>query len=105
MEHARKLVLIDPRFARPSMREETLNALYSKIESILSSDAPDDEKAKQYIQTLKRFKYYDEIPTPPMKQIEKLESNVLQSLSSHQQHRAKRLLDHLKTVPEVDFNE
>lgn len=106
MEHARKLVLVDPRFARPSMREKTLSSLDYEIESVLSSDAPDDEKAKKYIQTLKRFKYYEEVPTAPKKQIEKLEPSVLQSLPLHQQHRAKRLLDHLKNnTPEVDFNE
>ena len=58
MEHTKKFVLVDPRFARPSMRDKALSGLDSDISSILESDEPDEIKARNYAATLSRFKNY-----------------------------------------------
>jgi hypothetical protein len=74
MEHTKKFVLVDPRFARPSMRDKVLSELDMQISNILNSDAPDDIKAMSYVSTLTRFKHYSAppkaeepktTPTPP----------------------------------------
>src|ERR1700690_130392 len=105
MEHAKKMMLVDPRFARPSMREKFLSALDTEIANTLDSDEPDDVKAKNYIMTLNRYKFHGEIPKPAVKPIEKLESSVMQSVSQKQQYKAKRAMDLLKRNSDVDFND
>jgi hypothetical protein len=64
MDHTKKFVLVDPRFARPSMREKVLSELDTQISNILNSDAPDDIKAMSYVSTLTRFKHYSAPPKP-----------------------------------------
>ena len=55
MEHAKKMILVDPQFYRPSMTEKALNGLDGQISSILSSDLPDDVKAKRYAEAVRRY--------------------------------------------------
>jgi hypothetical protein len=105
MEHAKKMMLVDPLFARPSMRDKSLSALDMEIANTLDSDEPDDVKAKRYTMTLNRFKFHEEIPKPSLNPMEKLESTVLQSVPPKQQYKAKRVMDMLKSNSEVDFND
>jgi hypothetical protein len=104
MNHAKKLMLIDPKMYRPSMRDKSLSAIDSDIEATLHSDLPDDEKAKRYAATLKRFKAYEEpkIEKPPV--IDQLESNVLQSVPPNQAYKAKRLMQQIKREPNIDWS-
>src|SRR3989442_1639770 len=62
MEHTKKFVLVDPRFARPSMRDKVLSGLDTEISDILNSDAPDEIKARSYVTALARFKNYSAPP-------------------------------------------
>src|SRR3989442_15464322 len=64
MEHTKKFVLVDPRFARPSMRDKVLSGLDTEISDILNSDAPDEIKARSYVTALARFKNYS-APSKP----------------------------------------
>src|SRR5271163_2622302 len=96
MEHGKKMILIDPKFARPSMRDNPLSALDTEISSILENDAPDDEKAKQYLMALKRAKCYGQDPAPSTNSVDKLESTVLGSMPPTQRYKAKRTMDLLK---------
>ena len=98
------MILIDPKFARPSMRDKSLSALDTEISSILENDAPDDEKAKLYLMALKRAKFYGQDPTPATKPVDKLESTVLDSLPPIQRYKAKRTMDLLKRDSAVDFD-
>ena len=59
MDHAKKYVLVDPQMYRPSLPEKSLSGLDREIRTILDNDIPDDEKAKLYTQTLKKYKTYD----------------------------------------------
>jgi len=70
MEHAKKFVLVDPRFVRPSMRDKTLSGLDADISNILESDASDEMKAKNYAATLSRFKH---IYNPPREKSNRLD--------------------------------
>ena len=58
MEHTKKFILVDPRFARPSMKDKALSGLDTDISSILESDEPDEIKMQKYAASLKRFKSY-----------------------------------------------
>src|SRR6059036_287799 len=104
MEHAKKYVLMDPQMYRPSMPEKSLSALDQVIQSTLNSDLPDDEKAKLYVSTLKRFKAYDKSskPAPPKPNIE---SELVGSLPPNQQYKAKKLVRLLKDNPDIDWSD
>ena len=67
MEHAKKFVLVDPRFVRPSMRDKALSGLDVDISNILKSDEPDEIKVRNYMTALSRYKNYSSPPksTPP----------------------------------------
>ena len=58
MEHTKKFILVDPRFARPSMKDKALSGLDTDISSILESNEPDEIKVQKYAASLKRFKSY-----------------------------------------------
>ena len=58
MEHTKKFILVDPRFARPSMKDKALSGLDTDISSILESDEPYEIKVQKYAASLKRFKSY-----------------------------------------------
>lgn len=64
MEHTKKLVLVDPRFARPSMRDKALSVLDTDISNILDSNESDDVKVRHYISALARYKNYSAPPKP-----------------------------------------
>src|SRR5437867_11859182 len=64
MEHTKKFVLVDPRFARPSMRDKVLSGLDTEISDILNSDVSDEIKARSYISALARFRNYSTPPKP-----------------------------------------
>src|SRR5207248_8904574 len=70
MEHTKKFILMDPHFARPTMRDKVLSRLDSEISSILNSQESDEIKAKNYARMLHRFVNYSNPPklslaTPP----------------------------------------
>ena len=62
MEHAKKMMLVEPNFYRPTTTEKTLTGLDKEMQEILHSSVPDDVKIKQYSQALKKFVSYQEIP-------------------------------------------
>ena len=64
MKHAKKIILMDPHFARPTMRDKVLSGLDSEISSILNSQESDEIKAKNYALTLRRFVNYSNPPKP-----------------------------------------
>jgi len=64
MDHTKKFVLVDPRFARPSMLDKTLSGLDNEISVILNSNDSDEIKAKNYVSALARFKNYSNPPNP-----------------------------------------
>src|SRR5437867_2377490 len=62
MDHTKKFVLVDPRFARPSMRDKVLSGLDTEISDILNSDVSDEIKARSYVSALARFRNYSVPP-------------------------------------------
>ena len=103
MEHAKKFVLVDPRFAKPSIREKTLSSLDSEIGEILNSELSDDVKTQRYSNTLRRHRNYSNPPPPKLKPIEKLEPEILESVPQNQKYKAKRLIKRLKQRKDVDL--
>ncbi len=101
MDHAKKLMLVEPKLYRPSMRRsiEFLTKLDKDIEKTLNSDLPDSEKANKYIEALRRYKHY-ELPQPQEERVD-TETEILSTVPSGQRHKAKRLLDHLKRDADV----
>ena len=86
MEHAKKLMLIEPKLFRPSMREKTLSRLDDEIQKTLDSDLPDSEKAAKYIAALHRYKYY-ESPDQIVEEKTNSESDILKTVASDQRHK------------------
>jgi hypothetical protein len=97
MEHAKKLMLVEPKMYKASMREKTLSKLDEDIESTLNSDLEDGEKAARYIESLRRYKYYGDSGIADKKgEKSNVESEILATISIEDRHRAKRILEHLK---------
>jgi hypothetical protein len=103
MEHAKKLIVMDPRMIRPSMKDKSLSNLDRVISETLNGDMTDDEKAKRYAIALRNYKYYDAPPPPPPIK-ETIESDVLTSVEPDIQHKAKQILDRLKKNPDVKWS-
>ena len=71
MEHTKKLVLVDPRFSRPTMKDKVLSRLDNDISSILNSDASDEAKVNSYMSALSHFNVVSSLqrgPLPPLPQ-------------------------------------
>lgn len=117
MEYAKKYVLVDPNFTRPSLTDKTLSTLDKDIEQILNSNLSDDVKAQNYMASLRRYRQYSLPPqSSPSTSLEreekgditskldKLEPDVLTSMHPDIQHKAKRLIKQLKKQSSLDFN-
>lgn len=104
MEHAKKLVIVDPRFPKQNMRERTLTALDAEMETILNSEESDDVKAKNYLAALHRHKSYSEIRAPNENMIEKFVPEVMRSVPTNQKYKAKRLMKRLSRQKEVELS-
>jgi hypothetical protein len=102
MDHAKKYVLVDPQMYRPTMPEKSLSTLDSEIQKTLNSDMPDDQKAKLYVSTLKKFKTYNAPSPEPKKDVE---NELKDSLPPNQQHKAKKLLRLIKENPDIDWSD
>ena len=97
------MVLINPEQARaykPTVSEKKLSSLDQDINQILSSDLPDDEKAKRYTATLKTHKL---LSMPRANPID-AESEILSSIEPvEEQTRARELLKLIK--PYLSWND
>lgn len=113
MEHAKKLMLVEPRFYRPTIGEKTLGGLDDEVRRALNSDAPDDQKAKMYAMALKNYRSVaahvdDAEEKREDEKNEKKEAfnekDVLQSIAFGERHKAKRLLDYIKRSADANFD-
>ena len=105
---ARKMVLVDPRMVRPTIKDKTLSQLDEQIESVLNSDLPDDLKAKQYMMALNRSKHYDAVPKTPTSSIVPDNENfeeIVNSLDQNQKFKARRILTQLKSEKDLTISE
>ena len=106
MQHTRKLVLVDPQFVKPSIKDNVLSNLDVQIHTILNDkEDGDDVKAKKYMDVLQRYKLYDIDSKPAVKNIENLEDKVLKSTPHNLQYKAKQILTQLQKDGDVDFTE
>jgi len=103
MEFSKKLMLVDPKLYRASMREKTLSRLDEDIEQTLNSELSDEEKATNYIAALRRYKYFG-IP-PKVEPKVDIESEILETVPAAYRHKAKRLMEHMKRDPSIQIGE
>ena len=103
MQHARKLVLVEPHFNRPTIKDNTLGKLDSEISQILNGDEDDYTKMILYGSVLRRYKTYDEERKPAVNNLEALEDKVLKSTPYNLQYKAKRILTQLGKDSDVNF--
>ena len=103
MDHVKKLVLVDPAamptLYRPTPVDLKLSSLDKDVSDVLSSDLPDDEKAKRYIIALRRYRHFDSAPvqkTDPLKEI-------IKAVKPDSQIKAKRILKRIK--PHIRWSE
>ena len=102
MEHAKKLVLVDPMQIRPTIKDKYLSSLDKDISSILNSKSSDEEKVKLYVDSLRKYRNVDkdtshEAPTPSA---QTLQQDVINSIQPSLQYKAKRILDRIHNVGE-----
>src|SRR5271165_2187901 len=114
MEHAKKLMLVEPRFySPPTIGQKTLNGLDDEIRQTLDANAPDDQKIKLYRMTLRKYmSYTDNVARVEEAKAEEKkkaldEKDVLDSIAINDRHKAKRLLNYLKRSDEarLDHND
>ena len=104
MQHTKKLMLVDPQFVKPTIKDNVLSKLDLQIQDILNNKEDDDDaKAKKYMDVLYRYKSYDTDSVPVVKNIEKLEDKVLKSTPHNLQYKAKRVLTQLGKYDDVNF--
>ena len=121
MEHAKKLMLVDPSVyerqqllqQQQTMPQKTLSYMDKEISETLNGDASDDVKAKLYIAVLKKYKAFDDnfrselaaaTNTPSTLQ-QDLETQLVQTLPVQDQHKARRLMRYLKDDPDVRWSD
>lgn len=108
MEHAKKLVISEPKLFRPTIHDKAMTSLDSDISKTLGSDESDEVKISNYLSAIRRYKYYDaasDATKPkPLDTADTLR-DVLDTISPDKRHKAKRLLYHLNSDPEVKIDE
>lgn len=107
MEHARKLVLVEPKLFRPSVHDKAMSSLDSDITQTLNSSETDDVKISNYLSAIRRYKSYDtasNIIKPPQPDSEDALRDAMERISPDKRHKAKRLLDHLKADPDMQID-
>lgn len=107
MEFAKKMLLVDPaRLAaiatttnnsikdiyRPSIVDKQLSTLDNEISNVLNSSLPDDEKAKQYMVTLRNYRVFDPKPI----KVDETEQEILRSVPKELKPKARKLLKQIK---------
>lgn len=107
MDHAKKMILVDPQtyIPTPSMQtDRKLSELDYEMQTTLNSDIPDDQKAKLYVATLKKFRAFENNARAP--EIKNVAANELkEALSPAQQYKAKKLLRLIKDNPALDWSD
>ena len=104
MEHAKKVILLDPNvyqesppekvlsLYRESPSERILSLLDSHIRQILNSAIPEDEKAKQYMMALHRYRKFDADTKPIIDVEKKKDDDILSYVPKPKRSKAKRVL-------------
>lgn len=126
MEHAKKMVLVEPRQIekfKESMLDKTLSKLDGEIYDILHRNIADDEKAKLYSNSLSRYLNIDkpsvitkfsltdaaadvDVRKPETVQESKnIDLQVLDTVPKKWKSHASRLLTHIKNNPHVKWSE
>ena len=103
MDHAKKYILVDPQMYRPSMPEKSLSGLDHEIQATLNGDLPDDQKAKLYMITLKKYRAHDGSTKPAAPKID-LDSELADSLPPTEQYKAKKLMRLIRDNPDIDWS-
>ena len=107
MDSARKMMLVDPKLFKQTMREKALSRLDEEIEKTLNDDCTDEEKVVRYLSAIKKHRHYDiaEKHYEEKKPKQDIIADVLRSLPNAQQYKAKRILDHLTQNRDVEVSD
>ena len=110
MEHAKKMMLVDASFVRPTLKEKVFVGLDANINTILGSDVSDDMKAVQYMHALNRYRTLNssDQPSADAKQKatnDRVESNLLDSVSADDRYKAKQLMSYIKRNKDMKLDE
>jgi hypothetical protein len=103
MEHAKKLVLVDPRMLES--KEKTLSKMDKEIGDVLNSQLDDYEKAHRYANILKKYKYRQAPKATTNETImDKLEMSTVDSAPPTKRYNAKKLFQQIKKDPSAAIN-
>jgi len=121
MEHAKKMVLVEPRQIekyKETPLDKVLSKLDGQIYDILHKDIPDDEKAKLYSASLNRYldinkptfltKFESTVKeskdSEPANVGDDVESTVLEMIPKTLRSRTLQLLKHIKNNPDISWS-
>ena len=123
MEHAKKMVLIDPRMIQtqqeykvPNPQLNSLGTLDNEMKNILDSNYPEDEKIKLYEQSLQKYlTMYRKYISPRQEQLPPTESgekqkgitdeDIVESVPKSMRDRAAYLVKMMKKSGLIQWNE
>ncbi len=105
MQHTKKLVLMEPKFVKPTIKDNALSKLDTELSEILNSKLNDDLKMKLYSSVFRKYKAYDHEPTSYVNPLDTLEENVIKSTPQNLQYKAKRILTQLGKDSDVNFTQ
>jgi hypothetical protein len=120
MEHAKKMVVIDPRSLEQmqlkSQRIQEMSNLDMDMDKILHKDIPDHQKAQLYNQILQKYLTYKKQVTSPeaeeqktsessINNTETLSHSITDTVPGKFKRKAELLVNRLKQVPELTWNE
>src|ERR1043165_4077862 len=118
MEHAKKMVLVEPRQIekwKETMVDKSLSRLDGEMYEMLHRDMADDEKAKLYSNSLSRYLNIDkpgvvtkfeskESPAILADHSQMIEYQVLDTVPKKWKTQASRLLTHMKVHPDISWS-
>ena len=132
MEHAKKMILVDPRILQsrqeasvppvPDATSASLREMDQQMRSILDRDDLNTaDKANLYQQTLRRYRHrFEQYTNKPLGTVTiskddllpsqtstwgKIEKDVVESLPKTMKNKAERLMHHLQNHPDVKWND
>ena len=113
MEHANKLMLVDPAAYNASQRQQkNVNSdLYVEIKRVLDSDFPDDVKAGLYDQAIRKYRYISDGSTQRtahsllVDRVAALKDDVINSLPPSDQYKARRIWHHLDRDSDQEWSD
>jgi len=102
MEHAKKMMIIDPEhYGRTRMIDKKMSGLDQEISVVLNSELPDDIKVKHYVAALREYRALETYPEQQQQREAALQQmtttdDVLKTVNPESRIKAERILKNIQ---------